>query len=84
MLYRYRPSHRYRYVHHSLLHISVITSDSGVGAARNGANLILHHLGESTQSDIQEVEKACRDLGAKTVIVPGDIASQETASAVSP
>lgn len=53
------------------------------GAARNGANLILHHLGESTQSDINEVEKACKALGAKTVVVPGDIAEQETASAVS-
>jgi L-rhamnose 1-dehydrogenase len=53
------------------------------GAARNGANLILHHLGDSTQADIQDVERACRDLGAKTVIVPGDIANQETASAVS-
>jgi hypothetical protein len=55
-----------------------------IGAARNGANLILHHLGESTQLDIEEVEKACKDQGAKTVIVAGDIANQETAVAVSP
>ncbi|ODO02839.1 hypothetical protein I350_05680 [Cryptococcus amylolentus CBS 6273] len=54
-----------------------------IGAARNGANLVLHHLGDdSTRSDIAQVESACHDLGAKTVVVPGDISDAKTASAI--
>ncbi|WRT67479.1 uncharacterized protein IL334_004451 [Kwoniella shivajii] len=53
-----------------------------IGAARNGANVILHHLGDSTRKDIEGVEAECSRLGAKTVIVPGDIAEPSTASAI--
>ncbi|OCF32045.1 glucose 1-dehydrogenase [Kwoniella heveanensis BCC8398] len=51
-----------------------------IGAARNGANVILHHLGDSTKKDIEGVQAECSKHGAKTVIVPGDIASAQTAS----
>ncbi|WWC89677.1 uncharacterized protein L201_004602 [Kwoniella dendrophila CBS 6074] len=53
-----------------------------IGAAQNGANVILHHLGESTRKDIENVEKECQKAGAETVIVAGDIASPETATAI--
>ncbi|WWD16249.1 hypothetical protein CI109_100675 [Kwoniella shandongensis] len=53
-----------------------------IGAARNGANVVLHHLGESTASDIAAVESECSKAGAKTVVVPGDIAEPATASAI--
>lgn len=54
----------------------------GVGCAKNGANMVLHHLGESTLSDIREVEKECVAAGAKTVIVGGDISNENTAKDV--
>jgi len=45
--------------------------------------MVLHHLGDSTLSDIKEVEKECVAAGAKTVIVAGDISKPETATDVS-
>jgi L-rhamnose 1-dehydrogenase len=45
--------------------------------------MVLHHLGESTLSDVQAVEKECKAAGAKTVIVAGDIAEEDTATKVS-
>ncbi|WWD01066.1 hypothetical protein V866_008004 [Kwoniella sp. B9012] len=53
-----------------------------IGAAKNGANVILHHLGDSTRKDIEGVEAECSKFGAKTVIVPGDIALESTATAI--
>lgn len=53
------------------------------GCAKNGANMVLHHLGDSTLSDIKEVEKECVAAGAKTVIVGGDISNEKTATDVS-
>ncbi|RSH92094.1 hypothetical protein EHS25_008506 [Saitozyma podzolica] len=53
-----------------------------IGAAKNGANLVLHHLGESTLSDIKEVEAEVAKAGGKSVIVAGDIASEETATKI--
>lgn len=44
---------------------------------------MLHHLGESTLSDIKEVEAEVVKAGGKSVIVAGDIASEETATKVS-
>lgn len=43
---------------------------------------MLHHLGESTLSDIKEVEAEVAKAGGKSVIVAGDIASEETATKV--
>ncbi|WVR05476.1 hypothetical protein IAU60_002492 [Kwoniella sp. DSM 27419] len=52
------------------------------GAAKNGANVVLHHLGEPTLKDIQAVQAECEKHGAKTVIVGGDIADPKTATAI--
>ena len=54
-----------------------------VEAAKNGANLVLHHLGPSTLAEITEVERECQASGAKTTIVGGDISDPNTAQAVS-
>ena len=45
--------------------------------------MVLHHLGESTLSDVQELEKECNAAGAKSVIVAGDISNEQTAKDVS-
>jgi L-rhamnose 1-dehydrogenase len=45
--------------------------------------MVLHHLGETTLSDIQQVEKECVAAGAKTVVVAGDISNPKTAQDVS-
>lgn len=45
--------------------------------------MVLHHFGDSTLSDVKEVEKECVAAGAKTVVVAGDIAKPETAKDVS-
>lgn len=44
---------------------------------------MLHHLGDSTLSDIKEVEAEIAKAGGKSVIVAGDIAEPATAAAVS-
>ncbi|WVO14154.1 hypothetical protein L204_101785 [Cryptococcus depauperatus] len=51
-----------------------------IGAAENGADVILHHLGESTASDIAQVQSECHKVGARTVVVSGDISEPKTAS----
>ncbi|OWZ56686.1 glucose 1-dehydrogenase [Cryptococcus neoformans var. grubii Br795] len=53
-----------------------------IGAAKNGANVVLHHLGDSTARDIAQVQEECEQAGAKTVVVPGDIAEAKTASEI--
>lgn len=45
--------------------------------------MVLHHLGESTLSDIKDVEKECVAAGAKTIVVAGDISNPTTAQDVS-
>jgi hypothetical protein len=45
--------------------------------------MVLHHFGDSTLSDVKDVEKECVAAGAKTVVVAGDIAKPETATEVS-
>lgn len=45
--------------------------------------MVLHHFGDSTLSDVKELEKECVAAGAKTVVVAGDIAKPETAKDVS-
>lgn len=53
-----------------------------IEAAKNGANLVLHHLGPSTLAEITEVERECQASGAKTTIVGGDISDPNTAQAI--
>jgi L-rhamnose 1-dehydrogenase len=45
--------------------------------------MVLHHLGDSTLSDVKELEQECAAAGAKSVIVAGDIANEQTAKDVS-
>jgi L-rhamnose 1-dehydrogenase len=51
-------------------------------AAKNGANLVLHHLGGPTANEAKEVEEAVKAAGAKVAVVEGDIAQQETSTKV--
>jgi L-rhamnose 1-dehydrogenase len=51
-------------------------------AAKNGANLVLHHLGEATAADVAEVQDRVHEAGGKTVAVGGDISSPATATAI--
>lgn len=52
-------------------------------AARNGANVLIHHLGNSTRDDASQVATSCQGLGAKVVLVEGDISAPDTADKVS-
>ncbi|KAG8703961.1 hypothetical protein FRC09_003845 [Ceratobasidium sp. 395] len=67
--------------------VVIITGSSrGIGracaveAARHGAKLVLHYLGdEATTREAESLKKEIEELGRPAVIVPGDIAKQETA-----
>ncbi|KAG8746010.1 L-rhamnose-1-dehydrogenase [Ceratobasidium sp. 414] len=67
--------------------VVIITGSSrGIGracaveAARQGAKLVLHYLGdEVTAREAESLKKEIEGLGRPAVIVPGDIAKQETA-----
>ncbi|KAG8740746.1 L-rhamnose-1-dehydrogenase [Ceratobasidium sp. 428] len=67
--------------------VVIITGSSrGIGracaveAARHGAKLVLHYLGdEATTREAESLKKEIEGLGRSAVIVPGDIAKQETA-----
>ncbi|KAG9121491.1 hypothetical protein FRC07_002542 [Ceratobasidium sp. 392] len=67
--------------------VVIITGSSrGIGracaveAARHGAKLVLHYLGdEVTTREAESLNKEIEGLGRPAVIVPGDIAKQETA-----
>ncbi|KAG9093721.1 hypothetical protein FS749_013871 [Ceratobasidium sp. UAMH 11750] len=67
--------------------VVIITGSSrGIGracaveAARHGAKLVLHYLGdEATTREAESLKKEIEGLGRPAVIVPGDIAKQETA-----
>ena len=43
---------------------------------------MLHHLGEPTEKEMREVEEKVKELGAKVVIVAGDISEQSTSTLV--
>ncbi|KAL7422338.1 L-rhamnose-1-dehydrogenase [Cryptotrichosporon argae] len=68
--------------------VAVTGCSTGIGracaiaAAKNGADLVLHHLGDSTLSDIHEVEREVAAAGGRSVTVAGDIALPETATAI--
>ncbi|KAG8703458.1 hypothetical protein FRC08_002834 [Ceratobasidium sp. 394] len=67
--------------------VVIITGSSrGIGracaveVARHGAKLVLHYLGdEATTREAESLKKEIEGLGRPAVIVPGDIAKQETA-----
>ncbi|CAE6388662.1 unnamed protein product [Rhizoctonia solani] len=67
--------------------VTAITGSSrGIGracaveAAKHGAKLVLHYLGdEATTKEAESLKKEVEALGAQAVIIPGDIAKQETA-----
>jgi len=54
-----------------------------IAAAKNGAQLVLHHLGAPTSSEMKEVEDKVKEIGGKVVVVEGDISETSTASLVS-
>lgn len=54
-----------------------------IAAAKNGAQLVLHHLGGPTANEMKEVEDKVKEAGGKVVVVEGDISETSTASLVS-
>ena len=52
-------------------------------AAKNGARLVLHHLGGPTATEMSEVEERVKEIGAKYVVVEGDISDNATSTKVS-
>ncbi|KAG8747278.1 hypothetical protein FRC12_014114 [Ceratobasidium sp. 428] len=70
--------------------VVIITGSSrGIGracaveAARHGAKLVLHYLGdEATTQETESLKKEIEGLGRPAVIVPGDIAKRETATQI--
>jgi L-rhamnose 1-dehydrogenase len=66
--------------------VVIITGSSrGIGracaleAARHGAKLVLHYLGDDvTTKEAESLKKEIEGLGRQAVIIPGDIAKQET------
>lgn len=70
--------------------VVVITGSSrGIGracaieAAKHGANVVCHYLGdEVTTREAESLKKEIETLGRKAVIVPGDIAKQSTSQEI--
>ncbi|KAJ9115836.1 hypothetical protein QFC22_004978 [Naganishia vaughanmartiniae] len=69
--------------------IVVVTgSSSGIGrataiaASRHGADVVLHHLGESTLKDIEQVKQAVEGNGRRAILVAGDIGDPTTATTI--
>ncbi|ORY31048.1 putative glucose 1-dehydrogenase [Naematelia encephala] len=68
--------------------VIVTGSSTGIGraiaitAAKNGANVVLHHLGDSTLDDVTEVKSHVEAAGMKAIVVAGDISDPETATKI--
>lgn len=58
-------------------------NDKRVAAAKNGANLLLHHLGTPTAKEMKVVEAEVKKIGAKVKVVEGDISENSTSTSVS-
>jgi hypothetical protein len=58
-------------------------ADRGTAAAKHGANIVLHHLGSSTEEQALVVQHTIQQLGRKCLLVSGDIAIPVTAKDVS-
>lgn len=56
--------------------------DESVAAARHGAHVVVHHLGDSTRKDAEEAREAIVALQRECLLVSGDIAREETAKKV--
>lgn len=71
--------------------VVVITGSSrGIGrgvaveCARQGANIVLHYLGDqATTLEVEVLKKEVEELGRKAVAVPGDISDDTVSTAVS-
>jgi hypothetical protein len=61
-----------------------LTRRCRTAASRHGADVVLHHLGESTLEDTQAVKQVIESNGRKAILVAGDIGDPETAKSVSP
>ena len=57
--------------------------NSHPAAARNGANVVLHHLGGPTIKEMTALVSELKELGAKHVVVEGDISVPEVSKLVS-
>ncbi|GFZ46648.1 L-rhamnose-1-dehydrogenase, partial [Saitozyma sp. JCM 24511] len=69
--------------------VVVITGASqGIGkacalaCARNGADIVLHHLGAATRAEAEAVRQEIEDLGRRCVLVEGDISEVATSDAI--
>lgn len=60
-----------------------IANVSRIAASRHGADVVLHHLGESTLEDTQAVKREIESNGRKAILVAGDIGDPATATKVS-
>ena len=52
-------------------------------AAAHGADLVIHHLGESTLAEAETLRAEIIGLGRRAVLVAGDISEAATADRVS-
>ena len=52
-------------------------------AARNGANVVIHHLGAPTDAEAISLQEELTKLGAKSLVVEGDISDPATSAMVS-
>ena len=57
--------------------------DCRVAAAKNGANVVLHHLGGPTIKEMSQVVSELEKIGGKHVVVEGDISDPEVSKLVS-
>lgn len=86
-LHPHRHRHRHR---HRRGKVAVVTGGSqGIGraicltAAAHGADVVIHHLGESTLEAAQELAREIVDrLGQRALLVEGDVAQSSTADKV--
>lgn len=51
--------------------------------ARNGADVVLHHLGAATRAEAEAVRHEIEGMGRRCVLVEGDISEVATSDAVS-
>lgn len=61
----------------------MLTNVDPAAASRHGADVVLHHLGESTLEDTEAVKQKIEANGRKAILVAGDIGDPATATTVS-
>ncbi|ORX38851.1 putative glucose 1-dehydrogenase [Kockovaella imperatae] len=55
---------------------------TAIGAAKNGANVVLHHLGSPTSKEMSETVSQLETIGAKFVVIEGDISDPEVSKLI--